>query len=235
MKTCWLQILRRTLYWMMRSLESTCNFERVYSASRGCGASCIYPLLGCRLHPNWKFHGIGKFCHFRLHNPIDIQPQSIECAQSNITLNGLQTSIDLHLIKKSDPFVPGEIFTSASISFIMCNPPFYSTNSQRQCPQTVKERPPHSVCMGSDMEMTTEGGEVEFVKKLIHQSQEFSSHRTWCTSLIGHKSSFTTLVTFLRSMNARVIRSTSFHQGSTSRWFLAWKFWRCCTWRIKNI
>jgi hypothetical protein len=49
----------------------------------GVGASCIYPLLGCRVQPSWSFVG------------TDIDLDSIASSRLNVCNNGLEGSIEL--------------------------------------------------------------------------------------------------------------------------------------------
>lgn len=49
----------------------------------GTGASCIYPLLGCRLHPDWSFIA------------TDIDDTSLESAMQNVDTNNLESRVEL--------------------------------------------------------------------------------------------------------------------------------------------
>lgn len=52
----------------------------------------------------------------------------------------------------------------------MCNPPFYKDEQDIYDSQSSKTDIPAAVCLGSENEMVTEGGEVQFVMQMIHES-----------------------------------------------------------------
>ena len=80
----------------------------------GTGASCIYPLLGHRLY-TWKFIA------------TDIDPESITNSRQLIELNGLQSSIQCIQRSKEDCMLKDLLEKESSVSFTMCNPPFFGS------------------------------------------------------------------------------------------------------------
>jgi hypothetical protein len=73
----------------------------------GTGASAIYPLIACRLSPNWHFVATGQSKSLSVFSPfiqvIDIDSVSLLSAQSNIDSNGLSERITLI---RADPTGP---------------------------------------------------------------------------------------------------------------------------------
>jgi 23S rRNA A1618 N6-methylase RlmF len=95
----------------------------------------------------------------------------------------------------------------------ICNPPFFDRSQGEK-----------DAFGGVDEELCTSGGELKFIKDYIIESWSKRSGRTF-TSLIGVKSHLTTLITFLETNFPRVsLQQTTFFQGRTIRWGLAWTF-----------
>ncbi|KAL6628652.1 S-adenosyl-L-methionine dependent methyltransferase [Neocallimastix sp. 'constans'] len=175
----------------------------------GTGASCIYPLLACRLHPKWKMEA------------LELNERSYEYAKDNIERNNLKSQITIRKVKNEQQIQQQQghsssssscnalaflskkikkkdsifVFTKAALNsepqndkvnynklmslliapdydFCMCNPPFYSSESEMEQCKDFKVEEPHSVCTGSSFEMLTDGGEVQFITGIINDSIE---------------------------------------------------------------
>lgn len=83
---CWLS----ELFEFEEVTENCTQYESVPILDIGVGASCIYPLLGCRMF-GWNFYG------------SDIDPESLNWANQIILTNNLQDSIKLVAVESSDP------------------------------------------------------------------------------------------------------------------------------------
>ena len=70
--------------------------------------------------------------------------------------------------------------------------------------------------------MRTSGGELAFVATFILDSLQLRERVVWYSSLLGKKASLKALVRLLKAEGISNIRSTSFVQGHTRRWGLAW-------------
>ncbi len=108
---------------------------------------------------------------------IDISPRSLEHAKTNIKANGLEDRIDLFLVPKKDDG-SHSIFTrlfeqqqGGSFDVTMCNPPFYETEYEIQSLMDSKEKKPFAAPTGLSHEMITEGGEFQFVSRMIKESK----------------------------------------------------------------
>ncbi|KAF0696669.1 Aste57867_12587 [Aphanomyces stellatus] len=167
----------------------------------GTGASCIYPLLGHALN-QWHFVA------------TDIDPASIECAATTIHANNLATAINLQLVDNSSSIFPP---LSRPLLFTMCNPPFFDSIDEA-------DTNPRTSCTGSALEMTTPGGEVAFIGRMIQESVALTTQVRWYTSLIGRKASLRPLLASLRAHGISNTRTTEFLQGRTTRWGIAWSF-----------
>jgi 23S rRNA (adenine1618-N6)-methyltransferase len=90
------------LLWIQSLLDtSSMSYSDTYDSERqvlgldiGTGASCIYPLLGCAQRPKWRF------------GATDIDQKSLQFAQRNVQLNGLQNRVKLHQSKPDGPLLP---------------------------------------------------------------------------------------------------------------------------------
>ncbi|KAI8970275.1 hypothetical protein BDF20DRAFT_916102 [Mycotypha africana] len=178
----------------------------------GVGASCIYPLLGCAQNQNWTFLG------------TEIDARSVEYALKNIKSNNLQDRIS---IKYNED--PNKIFliedNQIHYAFSMCNPPFYSSQEEVDEGLTNKQSKPYAVCTGSENEMITQGGELSFIKTMIDESLHLKKRIRWYTSMIGLKSTIRPLIRYLTAKGISNHFVTSFTQGKTTRWGIAWSFY----------
>nr|CCA19318.1 putative methyltransferase METT10D [Albugo laibachii Nc14] len=174
----------------------------------GTGASCIFPLLGTSLHPDWTFIA------------TEIDSTSYSAALINLRNNP-------HLAQRIElkHAVDNQFFTEAlngkfkcAITFTMCNPPFFANSNEIQLH-------PQAFCMGSPIEMIYPGGEVRFVSEMLDQSVTFKKRIIWFTSMLGKKSSLRPLLAKLRSVQGVTYYcTTEFCQGQTKRWGIAWTF-----------
>jgi methyltransferase len=219
-------VLSRAKYirWIATLLKH-CGDQEIVGIDVGTGASCIYPLLGRSIY-GWDFIA------------TDIDPESLQSAAKNVELNGWQESISVvrALPSNPDPNVPSswhillgtlDVEPSRKISeksksfstatFSMCNPPFFENPDQ-------KVKRVDTVCVATDGELATIGGEVEFVKQMIRESVALKTRISWFTSLLGKKSSLYPILEYLQTVEPLVIESTTFTQGRNSRWAVAWTF-----------
>ncbi|KAF8486300.1 S-adenosyl-L-methionine dependent methyltransferase [Russula ochroleuca] len=202
--------------WLLDIVSHTSSSEhlaQVHGIDIGTGASAIYPLIACRLSPNWHFVA------------TDIDGVSLVSAQANIDRNGLSDHITLLRADPTGPImVPLIQNTAASFDFSMCNPPFYASTEEATRTAAAKELLPSAVCTGADVEMITPGGEEAFVSKMVDESITHGQRCRWYTSMVGKQSSLTALVTLLRAHSITNYALTELVQGHTRRWALAWSF-----------
>ena len=104
----------------------------------------------------------------------------------------------------------------------MCNPPFFSDSTER------KDRL-SSVCPIADSEECSLGGEAGFLERYAQESVSYWEQVKWFTSLVGKRTSFEYIQTYLTVMVDRgdldlVIATGEIELGKTRRWLLAWQF-----------
>lgn len=178
----------------------------------GTGASCIYPLLGVAMN-KWKFVA------------TDIDEKSIEWATKNVHLNNWEDTITLRHVTDGSTLLsvfPSDIAETNDYAedyqFCMSNPPFFEHLDEKI------ENPRRALCQATDGELVTEGGEVAFLTRMIDESLILRNKIRWYTSLLGRKINVKKVLKILRSKGITNTRTTTFYQGHTSRWGIAWSF-----------
>lgn len=107
--------------------------------------------------------------------------------------------------------------------FCMCNPPFY-TNIQELLESRSPARPtPKNGFTGSPHELITEGGELQFCRKIIEESKIYKNKILIFTTMVGHKYNLKELVLDLKAEDIEHT-TTEFCQGRVTRWGLAWTY-----------
>uniref|UniRef100_A0A8C9E8R9 U6 small nuclear RNA (adenine-(43)-N(6))-methyltransferase n=1 Tax=Phocoena sinus TaxID=42100 RepID=A0A8C9E8R9_PHOSS len=111
--------------------------------------------------------------------------------------------------------------------FCMCNPPFFANQLEAKGVNSRNPRrpPPSSVNTGGITEIMAEGGELEFVKRIIHDSLQLQKRLRWYSCMLGKKCSLAPLKEELRIQGVPKVTYTEFCQGRTMRWALAWSFY----------
>ncbi|KAL6782426.1 hypothetical protein ACKKBG_A06750 [Auxenochlorella protothecoides x Auxenochlorella symbiontica] len=104
-----------------------------------------------------------------------------------------------------------------AFAFCMCNPPFFESLDEAG-------RNPATAFGGTPLEMVYPGGEAAFVLSMLADSCTLRSHIHWFTTMVGKKSTLRALRGALARAGARVVRTTEFAQGRTSRWGVAWSW-----------
>ncbi len=171
----------------------------------GCGASCVYALLGRRLF-GWRF-----VCS-------ELDPVSLEAARENLERNGMGEGVRLVQAPSEQSCLRDCLAEGEELpSFVMCNPPFFEHASE------AAQHPRRNAVLTAS-ESATEGGEVAFVTRLIDESQHYGRRIALYSSLCGKKSSLRALRQVLLARGVPVMHSTRLAQGRTHRWVLAWSF-----------
>ncbi|CAE6416714.1 unnamed protein product [Rhizoctonia solani] len=203
------------ILWISELVKVLSPDESIVGLDIGTGSTAIYPLLACSIHRTWRFIA------------ADIDSRSLAAAQANIEQNpDVRDRICLYPTTSDAPILSSLLpenlsrigIQDASITFSMCNPPFYSDIEDVNRSAENKEYDPHAVCTGALVEMVTPGGEVAFVQRMIDESM---SLRGTC-NLLGKMSSVTALVNSIKEKGNYAV--TELVQGATRRWVVAWSF-----------
>ena len=78
---------------------------------------------------------------------------------------------------------------------------------------------------GRKHEMTTDGGEITFVRTMINESMIYHAHVKIFTAMLGRKKSATELKSYILTIpEIKSMAVSEFCQGKIMRWGLAWTF-----------
>ncbi|XP_073091126.1 RNA N(6)-adenosine-methyltransferase METTL16 isoform X1 [Manis javanica] len=181
----------------------------------GTGASCIYPLLGTTLN-GWYFLA------------TEVDDMCFNYAKKNVEQNNLSDLIKVVKVPQKTLLMDALKEESEIIyDFCMCNPPFFANQLEAKGVNSRNARrpPPSSVNTGGITEIMAEGGELEFVKRIIHDSLQLKKRLRWYSCMLGKKCSLAPLKEELRVQGVPKVTYTEFCQGRTMRWALAWSFY----------
>ncbi|KAL8780540.1 MAG: hypothetical protein Q9213_006436 [Squamulea squamosa] len=196
------------------------------------------PNHGCAQRERWRFVVTGtKNSQYypqappdkpkRMTKNIDIDDKNLSHARQNILANNLKSRIRPLLTKPEDSLIPLDALGLNSITFTICNPPFYSSPSDLLTSAAAKSRPPHSACTGAPIEMVTQGGEVAFVTRMINESEQLRERCQWYTTMLGKFSSVGVVVEGLKERGVGNWAVKEFVQGEkTRRWGVGWSWGR---------
>ncbi|ORY46517.1 S-adenosyl-L-methionine dependent methyltransferase [Rhizoclosmatium globosum] len=183
--------------------------------TNGTGASCIYPLLACRRNASWKFLA------------LDIDSRQVDYATENVKKNSFTGRISVVLNEENTSILPSDLISETRYEFCMCNPPFYRNATEIQQSRASKSESPSAICTGSRTEMITEGGELEFLKRLLKESLNLNTSIRWFSSLIGRREDYDLFFQHLDYTKEKeglelLIETAEFANGKTVRWGIAW-------------
>ncbi|XP_032093379.1 RNA N6-adenosine-methyltransferase METTL16 isoform X2 [Thamnophis elegans] len=179
------------------------------------GASCIYPLLGATLN-GWYFIA------------TEVDDVCFSYAKKNVEQNNLSDLIKVVKVPQKTLLLDAlEEESEVIYDFCMCNPPFFANQLEAKGVNSRNPRraPPSSVNTGGITEIMAEGGELEFVKRIIHDSLQLKKRLRWYSCMLGKKCSLAPLKEELRIHGVPKVTHTEFCQGRTMRWALAWSFY----------
>ncbi|XP_061575290.1 RNA N6-adenosine-methyltransferase mettl16 [Cololabis saira] len=181
----------------------------------GTGASCIYPLLGATMN-GWYFLA------------TEVDDICFDYAKKNVEQNNMSELIKVVKVPQKTLLMDAlKEETEIVYDFCMCNPPFFANQLEAKGVNSRNARrpPPSSVNTGGVTEIMAEGGELEFVKRIIHDSLQLKKRLRWYSCMLGKKCSLAPLKEELRKQGVPKVTHTEFCQGRTMRWALAWSFY----------
>ncbi|ORZ32443.1 hypothetical protein BCR44DRAFT_1440220, partial [Catenaria anguillulae PL171] len=197
----------------------------------GTGFTTIYPLLGCRLEPSWRFSG------------TDIDALALQTGQANVDRNSLSARITLfHVSDPTASFFPPPALPEISqpITATLCNPPFYESDTDRSAHRVAKSTT-HVTCPGTPEQMTTSGGEVAFVSRMVSESVAVyrnvpdAQRPAVFSSMLGIKRSVDEVVAVIQALEVPWYTVRTLRQGVTSRWVVAWSFKALAVGRLARL
>ena len=192
----------------------------------GTGANGIYPLLACQIY-GWQCVG------------SDINPQSLENVATIIANNPtLKERFTLRMQPDKNHIFEGIIQTAEFFDVSVCNPPFHASpeearkGSQLKLKNLARSRgeqkantdSPTLNFGGMGAELWCKGGEQLFLKKLIRESQVYSTQCRWFTSLVSKADNVKPAKKLIRKLGAVDCREIEMKQGNKVTRVLAWTF-----------
>ena len=181
----------------------------------GTGANLIYPLLG-HAEYNWKFVG------------SEINNDSIASAKTILVNNPkLTKEIKIRKQKNKQSILEGLIQTQERFDFTMCNPPFHSSEEEALQSNQIKSKKlgiKETMNFGGvHSELWCDGGELAFIKRMAFESQRYSKHVKWFTSLVSKKENLASIYKQLDKLKA-IHKTIEMAQGNKQSRMVAWKF-----------
>ncbi|XP_024865659.1 RNA N6-adenosine-methyltransferase mettl16 isoform X2 [Kryptolebias marmoratus] len=158
----------------------------------GTGASCIYPLLGATMN-GWYFLA------------TEVDDICFDYAKKNVEQNNMSDLIKVVKVPQKTLLMDAlKEETEIVYDFCMCNPPFFANQLEAKGVNSRNSRrpPPSSVNTGGVTEIMAEGGELEFVKRIIHDSLQLKKRLRWYSCMLGKKCSLTPLKEELRKQGS---------------------------------
>ncbi|AUX92892.1 23S rRNA (adenine(1618)-N(6))-methyltransferase RlmF [Mixta gaviniae] len=184
----------------------------------GCGANCIYPLIGYREY-GWRFTG------------SEVNAQAMKAAGAILDANPtLRRGVRLRRQPQSNKIFHGIIHKNECYQATMCNPPFHASSEQAAEGSARKARnlglakdAPLNFG-GQQAELWCEGGEKAFIGQMIAESVDFARQVVWFTSLVSRREHLPTLRQALTDAGAHEVRIIDMAQGQKQSRFIAWTF-----------
>lgn len=202
----------------------------------GTGANLIYPIIGS-LSYGWKFIG------------SELNLQAMDSARHILSKNPtLVPFIELrHQPNPADIF-SGILHKEEFFDLTMCNPPFHesakaamegSLRKVRNLTGNIKARPELNFG-GQAAELWTEGGELEFIRKMIRESLNFKNQIYWFTSLVSKEKNLKPISELLRKAGVSEQSIIGMSQGNKQSRLVAWTFlnekqrssWSALRWKL---
>ena len=181
----------------------------------GTGATCIYPLLGVKEY-NWNFVA------------TDIESDSLDTAQDIISDNNLESKIILRQQYNEANILKGIIEKGDCFSAVICNPPFYKSESEAKVANARKSKNLGNNAIrnfaGNNNELWYPGGEKAFLHNYLYQSSLYKDSSLWFTSLVSKKETIKSLQKSGEKLKVKTIKIIPMHQGNKVTRIVAWQF-----------
>ena len=182
----------------------------------GTGANSIYPLLGASVF-DWNMTG------------VDIDANAIAAAKENVAANPkLSEQIEIKHQTVNANIFEGIIEADEHFDFVMCNPPFYSSEKEALQANYQKNRnlgldPKNRNFGGQANELWCNGGEALFLKRMVKQSADFKTQVNWFTALVSQKEHLPKISKQIIKLGAKH-KIVNMEQGNKQSRFIAWSF-----------
>ncbi|MFD0977284.1 23S rRNA (adenine(1618)-N(6))-methyltransferase RlmF [Salinimicrobium gaetbulicola] len=194
--------------------------SQIFGLDVGVGATCIYPIIGVTEY-DWNFIA------------SDIDPKSIASAEKIINSNpSLKDKVDCRLQKDPSAIFKGIIDKKDKIDFTICNPPFHASIEEAQRGSRRKTRnllgkkvnEAKLNFSGAENELIYDGGEYQFIKNMIRESEEFAKSCFWFSTLVSKQSNLKGIYKLLEKVKPTQLKTIAMGTGNKSSRIVAWTF-----------
>lgn len=185
----------------------------------GTGANLIYPIIGSRAF-GWHFVAseADSVAVRNAHKIITENPQTL-------------TQIEIRMQRHAQQIFSGVIQAADYFDLTLCNPPFFASQKEAEAQARRKWRnlkgESSSVKRnfgGQSHELWCEGGELNFLKRMLRESVNFAGQVGWFTSLVSKEENIAPLKRLAQQLSARDVRVVAMSQGQKNSRFIAWRF-----------
>lgn len=186
----------------------------------GVGANCVYPIIGHQEY-GWSFVG------------SEIDDIAVKCARNIAEINPvLKNAIEIRLQTDKSGIFKNILHKEERFDLTICNPPFHASALEALEGSQRKNRnlgnkdyaKPLLNFGGSNNELWTKGGEVEFVGKMISESKLYKNQCFWFTSLISKSQNLDSIYAMLKRAEVADIRTSEMKTGNKISRIVAWTY-----------
>ncbi|MDX5372110.1 MAG: 23S rRNA (adenine(1618)-N(6))-methyltransferase RlmF [Pseudomonadaceae bacterium] len=187
----------------------------------GCGANCIYPLLG---HSDYGWRFLGS----------DIDARALDSARHIVQANGLGEAIELRRQPDARHIFQGLLAADERFALTLCNPPFHASAAEAASGSTRKwknlgkldprRKLPVLNFGGQSNELWCAGGEAAFLRRMARESAAVAGQVLWFSSLVSKAANLALLKAALQQAGALEVRQVDMAQGNKQSRFVAWTF-----------
>ncbi|WOT06916.1 23S rRNA (adenine(1618)-N(6))-methyltransferase RlmF [Shewanella sp. DAU334] len=208
--------------------------DKVQVLDIGTGANVIYPLLGIQSY-GWQFVG------------SDVDPVSIKNAQTIFANNpAISGKFAARLQNNPQHIFHGIIGKNDRFDVTLCNPPFHASLAEatagtarklsnlaanraakagQKMPTVSTQSEADSLNFGGQKaELWCDGGEKQFLRNMITESQRFAAQCLWFTTLVSKKENLKPAQALLEKVKASEVKVIEMHQGNKITRILVWTF-----------
>ncbi|MCL4154228.1 UNVERIFIED_CONTAM: hypothetical protein GTU68_026567, partial [Idotea baltica] len=194
--------------------------NNIHCLDIGIGANCIYPIIGIEEYA-WHFVG------------TDIDPLAIESCKKIKAMNkNISDHLELRVQQHQGAILQGIVKPADRFDIVICNPPFHASAKEaraaaRKKLNNLKGKNVKQVRLnfaGQENELSYPGGEWQFIKTMIKESESFASQALWFSSLVSKKENLQQVIHFLKDQDVQDVQTIKMHQGNKSSRILAWTF-----------
>lgn len=184
----------------------------------GTGSNCVYPLLGHAIY-GWEFLA------------SEVDPKAYKAASMIVEANKLQKRIQISFQKEGSKIFFGVVRREETFDACICNPPFHGSPEEAAAATNRKwnnlgKRDKKGALNfgGQERELSYPGGEVEFIKHIIHESRKLPHLCKWFTTLVSKKANLPPLERALKSARVKQVKIIEMGQGQKVSRILAWRY-----------